>query len=253
MDRYTLMNHWYANIYDQFETHDHDINSILSMAGTVPKNILEVACGTGRISIPLAKAGHNVTGFDMDEFMLERIPAKAEGLSNFTWRQANALTDEWGGGFDVVVLSGNILVNIVTDGDYSEAQELFIQKAAKSLVPGGHLYLDFDCVNWPDMTTTESQKRVVFEGTDDWGTYGRYLGGGGGSYDSKTRIDISGRDYEITPQNGDPFTVTKTWLKHFPTHGEVAGWLEKHGFTIEWENPVREETYHAIIWARKIK
>lgn len=31
------------------------------------KNILEVACGGGRILVPLAQAGYKMTGFDFDE------------------------------------------------------------------------------------------------------------------------------------------------------------------------------------------
>ena len=75
MDQHDLMKHWYAYIYDQQVIQD-DVAHILSTVGTAPLNILEVACGSGRIAIPLARAGHSVTGFDIDEFMLARIPAK---------------------------------------------------------------------------------------------------------------------------------------------------------------------------------
>lgn len=36
--------------------------------GNEQKNILEVACGTGRIAVPFALAGHKVTAFDIDEY-----------------------------------------------------------------------------------------------------------------------------------------------------------------------------------------
>lgn len=51
--------------------------------------------------------------------------------------------DDWGGDFDVVVLAGNILYNIVSDMDYAKAQEFLIQKAASSLVPGGYVFIEY--------------------------------------------------------------------------------------------------------------
>jgi len=250
LDQNYLLGHWYAYIYDQKVIQD-DVQHILSTVGEAPRNILEVACGSGRIAIPLARAGHTVTGFDIDAFMLARIPEKAAGLPNLTYYQADALADDWGKGFDVVVLSGNVLVNIITDGDYRQAQELFIRKAAACVKPGGHLYLDFDCVNWEDDQPEQERERVFFERTDDLGTYGRYIGMSGGGYDSRTRVDLGRRRYEITPLGGEPLRIIRDMHKYFPVYEEVISWLTKYGWEIEWHSPVSTETFHAIIWARK--
>ena len=79
MNQNDLMQYCYACIYDQQVIQD-DVEHIISMAGNSPLNILEVACGSGRISIPLAQKGHVVTGFDVDEAMLARIPQKVQRL-----------------------------------------------------------------------------------------------------------------------------------------------------------------------------
>ena len=34
--------------------------------------ILEIACGTGRLTIPVAKEGYDITGLDISEGMLEK-------------------------------------------------------------------------------------------------------------------------------------------------------------------------------------
>ena len=112
-----------------------DVACLLSLVGAEPKRILEVACGGGRICVPLAQAGHAVMGFDMDGAMLERAKRKAGSTRNLTLYQADALKEGWGKDFDVVVLAGNLLVNIETDGDYQHAQRLFIRKAADCLRP----------------------------------------------------------------------------------------------------------------------
>src|SRR3954469_20597150 len=40
--------------------------------------ILELACGTGRLTIPLARDGHEVVGLDASRAMLRTTQAKAE-------------------------------------------------------------------------------------------------------------------------------------------------------------------------------
>ena len=42
--------------------------------------VLELGCGTGRIALALAEAGHRVTGLDISERMLERCNQKRSGL-----------------------------------------------------------------------------------------------------------------------------------------------------------------------------
>lgn len=249
MNRNDLMQYWYAYTYDQ-EIHQGDVEHILSIVGNSPLNILEVACGSGRISIPLAQAGHTVTGFDVDEAMLARIPKKASDLANLNCYKADAITDDWGNGFDVVILSGNVLVNIITDGDYKQAQELFVKKASNAVKQGGYMYLDFTCM-LGESQSNSGEEYTIFEGTDDLGTFGKFIMGGGGTYNSQTRIANGTRRYEITPKNGEMFSVTKKSVKHFPTHEQVVSWLNKYGWTIEWHSPIKDETFHAVIWAIK--
>lgn len=71
----SIISRWNADLYDQNETGTEDISWILPMLGDSPKRVLEIACGSGRILIPLAKAGHIATGLDCDEFMLKKSPS----------------------------------------------------------------------------------------------------------------------------------------------------------------------------------
>lgn len=122
---------WNAEMYEKFETETKDVDYLLSVIGSKPLKILEAACGGGRILIPLARAGHDAAGFDIDDCLLEKIGAKAEGFDNIVWYKADALEAAWGSGFDVVVLAGNILFNMVSKTDYTQAQRQMIQKAAE--------------------------------------------------------------------------------------------------------------------------
>ncbi len=55
-----------------------DITFYIAQAQKAGGSILELACGTGRITIPLARQGFDVTGLDISEGMLKIAKEKAE-------------------------------------------------------------------------------------------------------------------------------------------------------------------------------
>lgn len=110
-----LFSKWAAEMYDRDETGAEDVDFALYLIGLRPRRVLDVACGSGRFLVPLARAGHTAEGFDFDPAMLERIPLRAGDTGGFKVRQADAVRDIWGGGFDVVLLAANLLFNIVSD------------------------------------------------------------------------------------------------------------------------------------------
>jgi SAM-dependent methyltransferase len=256
MSSLDLKSHWYAYIYDIQENQTDDIALLLSVLGNKPKNVLEVCCGTGRILVPLAKAGHITNGFDMDEDMMSMIPGKIRGLKNIRYYKADALKDDWGNNYDVIVMAGNIMINIETQGNYKEAQQLFIKKAAAALRPGGYLYLDFDLHGHPEEIFSRSGERVYFDGYDDTGVYGRYIGCGG-TFDTVTQMTDGKSRTEITSTTGEKFSFEKKSQKHIPTLENVHDWLSENAFIVEEEygsfnrDPIGENTHRAIIYARK--
>src|SRR5688572_18125156 len=73
-----------AEFYDwEFATRDAEIPFYRNLARHAADPILEVACGTGRLTLPIARDGADITGLDISRPMLERARAKAvaEGLS----------------------------------------------------------------------------------------------------------------------------------------------------------------------------
>jgi SAM-dependent methyltransferase len=56
-----------------------DVTFLLAEAAATGGPILELACGTGRVVWPLADAGYEVTGLDLNRPMLARAEAKAAG------------------------------------------------------------------------------------------------------------------------------------------------------------------------------
>ncbi|WP_322796099.1 class I SAM-dependent methyltransferase [Tepidiforma sp.] len=66
---------FYDAIHDGFRD---DIGLWLAYAGRTVRPVLEVGCGTGRIAVELAAAGHEVTGIDPSPAMLARARRRAE-------------------------------------------------------------------------------------------------------------------------------------------------------------------------------
>ncbi|MCL1858649.1 MAG: GNAT family N-acetyltransferase [Oscillospiraceae bacterium] len=271
LDKEFLLNHWYADIYEQKINKTDEAEFVLSILKDGKynnvKTILDVCCGGGRNTVPIANAGYKVSGFDADEYMLEKLQKRIERdkIKNISWRKSDAIKDNWGKDFDVVVLAGNIFVNIYTEGGYSEAQELFIKKASECVKPGGYMYLDFDCSvhfnndDENDLTETEKDTKewIVFEGTDDIGTYGKFIMMCDKYINGKL---MARRRFEITPKNGEKFDfITYRTAKHFPTFDETKTWLDKYGWEIlrlygsrNKENfNENTEGNRAVIWARK--
>ncbi len=68
----------YDAIVEQTIAHPTDIPFYIEKAVELNGSVLELACGTGRITIPMAKAGFDVTGLDMSAPMLNHARKKAK-------------------------------------------------------------------------------------------------------------------------------------------------------------------------------
>lgn len=58
-----------------------DVGFVLTLAGRAEGPVLELGCGTGRLLLPLARAGHAVTGVDLSQAMLRRARARLSQAS----------------------------------------------------------------------------------------------------------------------------------------------------------------------------
>ncbi|MCL2707785.1 MAG: methyltransferase domain-containing protein [Defluviitaleaceae bacterium] len=232
---------------------------LLELLGPAKKSVLEVCCGTGRVLIPLARAGHQSTGIDSDEAMLKRLAAKAEGLENIEAVNADALCANWGEGFDAVILTCNSLMNVTHSGDGREAQIKIISKAAGALAPGGHFFLASDSYPEPEKIFVAQNYLLsgAHSGTDDGGVFGQVFDCGG-LYNPITRIAVWNGHTEFTLPGGETFTVSDYGSKYVSECQEVREWLRAAGFAIEREyggfdkRPFTGAAGWDVIWARKL-
>ena len=106
-----------------------------------PGRVLEAGCGTGRVALELARAGHEVTGVDIDPSMLAeaRAAAKDQALDvRFVEGDLINLADLLEGTFDVVAAPGNVVVYL-TPGTEADV----VTQLVSALRPGGLLVAGF--------------------------------------------------------------------------------------------------------------
>ena len=251
-----LFGDWYPEYYDSRETQTYDWELFLELLGA-PKKVLEICCGTGRILLPMARAGHEMHGMDINCHMLSRLFKKARGVSNIHIHLGDVLTADWGTGFDTVLLAGNILINIEGSCDYKTDQQLIIKKAYDALKPGGHLIMDNDGHPRPETFFKTTDVPITREiPADSNGVTARrsYIWS---KYDIESQTASGYNKFELTTPDGEVFAGDEHWLKHIPLIPQMTEWVENAGFEIQslWgdhnRNPVTEKTHRTVYWARK--
>jgi SAM-dependent methyltransferase len=135
-----------ADYYDAEYAHlaylDRDVPFFMAHLPRRAQTILELAVGTGRAAIPLAQAGHRVTGVDYAADMLA-IARRKRDLVGLTDRElnllrANLLTLELGRTFDVAVVLFNSFLSFTTLAE----QDRVLQNVRGHLKKGGTFWLD---------------------------------------------------------------------------------------------------------------
>jgi len=114
-----------------------------------PGRILELGAGSGRVTIPLARDGHQVVALDQSPAMLARLrdrvaalPAAARGRIEPV--QADLRTFRVKRRFPLVIAAFNVLEHLYTRGEVDAC----LRRVAEHLEPGGAFVFD---VQMPDL------------------------------------------------------------------------------------------------------
>lgn len=123
--------------------------------------ILELACGTGRVAIPLARQGYDVTGVDMSDTMLARARFKSAGES-IQWVQADCRDLQIQNKFRLIFLTGNSFQAFLTRDD----QEALFSCIRKHLQPGGLFAFDTRYPNLNELLAEQDEEEFWHSYTD---------------------------------------------------------------------------------------
>jgi SAM-dependent methyltransferase len=132
----------YARFYDlDFGDQDDDLVMIEQFASRCGPPILELACGTGRVLLPLAQQGYEVSGVDVSPAMLAiaRRKVAAAGLANRVVLVEQDMRDlELGRRFNLAFVAANSFMHLADTDD----QLVALCSIREHLNPGGLLLLD---------------------------------------------------------------------------------------------------------------
>lgn len=114
--------------------------------GTKPLNVIDIATGTGAHALLLAKAGHSVTGIDLDAAMLAKAARKVSPRLSLQFQLADATQLPYAdNAFDVATIS--FAIHDVPP----EIAVAMLQEALRVIKPGGWIQIVdyFEPINNP--------------------------------------------------------------------------------------------------------
>lgn len=219
MDAYKAL----AASYDRL-TEDVDYSAVVDFyrllwqrENIAPRTAVDLACGTGSVSVLLAQMGLQVIGVDMSAEMLCQADQKADGMDNRPLFICQKLQDlHLPKGVDLAVCALDSLDYITNPEDCREA----IRRAYRVLNPGGCFIFD---VNTPQKLRAMDGQIFLDEDDDVYCVWR-------GEFDEQTNIctygmDIFQREGEIWYRSGE---VHEEYAYSRP---QLTEYLKDAGFT----------------------
>ncbi len=207
--------------------------------------VLELACGTGRIAIPLARLGFDVTGLDIVPGMIEQARAKSAGL-RIEWVVGDCCDFRLDRRFGLAFMTGHAFQHFLD----RSSQEAMLARVREHLAPGGifafetrnprlaELHANYDEEPWHTFKGPDGQLVEV---------------SGFQSYDHASQIQT----YTTHRRSGGEVRTTRIQLRYtWPQ--ELEALLHYNGFIIEqmygnWDrSPVTAESVELICVCRVI-
>ena len=121
-----------ADLYDIEYVHTDDAPFWLALADREPDPVVEWGVGTGRLAIPLADSGHDVTAVEVSGAMVERGRAKSTAIE---WTVGDMRRVKLGRRFGLAICAFNSFLCLLSVDDALA----FLRNAREHLEPGGLL------------------------------------------------------------------------------------------------------------------
>ncbi len=152
-----------GNIYDGMNTETDDLPFYAHwLQKRKNGNILELCCGTGRLTLPLAQEGYHITGVDNSTSMLKQAEQKASELNvPVRFIESDMRTLDLPDVYDIIFIPFNSIHHLYDTQDFFTV----LINVKKHLAKDG--YFLFDCFN-PDIryiVNSEKEEKMIAEYT----------------------------------------------------------------------------------------
>lgn len=245
-----------ARFYDTIHAElSDDVPLVLALAQAAAGPVLELGCGTGRLLLPLARAGHTVVGVDASAAMLARAADRLRAEPPAVQARARLVSADMvtltlpPPPFALAVAGYNTVLHL-------DAPRLVsaLHAVARHLRPDGTLLIDCDNPFW----LADAGESDEFELEREWvdAASGRVL-----RQWSHVTADAAAAALHVTWRfdsadgSDGPWLAHDTYYYHFPHQLQTV--LDATGFRVEalWgdyaRGPFDEESERLIIVARR--
>ncbi|MER5770652.1 class I SAM-dependent methyltransferase [Streptomyces sp. NPDC001985] len=233
-----------AAVYDQREGEmfapgvvDPTVDFLAGLAGG--GRALELAIGTGRIALPLARRGVEVHGIDVSRAMVGRLRAKpgGEAIGVTIGDVATARVD---GTFSLAYLLFNTIMNLTTQAE----QVACFRNAAAHLEPGGRFVIE---VMVPDLRRLPAGQNAVphHVGPDRWAV---------DIYDVATQA-TSSNYIAFADGRGELFSIPfrYVWPSELDLMAQLAGLTPRERWDGWTREPFTSESRrHVSVWEKPV-
>lgn len=227
--------------YDAQNTWAADDDFYLALAKEIGEPVLDVGCGTGRLTRAIAAAGLETVGLDITPEMLERARMLSEDL-DVEWVLGDARTMQLGRKFRLILMTSHGFQHLLTDDDIGA----FFDRAREHLLDDG--YLAFETRNYAVNNFSSSEEPEPWTSYQD--PHGRWIDEHlGGRYEPKTGIEQL-TFVQVYRDNGERLESTTT-LRYLPVD-RLNELLREHGFEVVeqygfWDKTPFDERQREII------
>ena len=245
-----------ARFYDQIHAElQEDIGFVLTFAARQNGPLLELGCGTGRLLIPLARAGHQVTGVDSSPAMLQRAHRRLEEetatiKARLTLLEADMLALPGQQQYAAAILGYNTAMHL------NQAQlGRCLRQLKQRLLPGGQLLLDLANPHLVEATPPDRAVTLerVWQEPDEGVTVQQFASSW---LDPMAQtLQISWWFDEVATSSGTVRRTVSPMLYHYFYLHQLTGILLENGFTVVdvlgsyQEEPFAEESERLLIIA----
>lgn len=216
------------------------------------KTILDLGCGTGLLTIDLAKIGYQMIGVEPSRLMLEVARKNSEGL-DIRWIQGDASSlDEFKA--DLAIMTGHVAQFHLEQEKWDNA----LKSIYRALKPGG--YLAFESRN-PDVQPWNNPNQ---ENNNDWyapNFHKDFYDPKEGKIEYRAKLlevdgeRVTSEGYYLFTKTNEKLTSANTLI--FRTRDEIENSLKKVGFLVEkvcgnWDGSIANQKSPEFIFvARK--
>ena len=186
--------------------------------------VLELACGTGQIIVPIASMGHVASGLDLSSAMLAaaRSRAMAEGV-HVELIEGDMRDFDLGQRFSLILIARNSLLHLAEPAEFAA----LLAAVRRHLAPGGILAFDIFNPNLALLARPAGQRFPVMRVASD--AYGALMVEASGDYDRLSQVDRA-TWFISTPGQRDKWVAPLHLRSIFPQ--ELPMLLEKNGFRL---------------------